>query len=216
MIVLIMGPPGVGKGTQAQRLCAAFHLAHLSTGDLLREQIKQGTPLGKQAQEHISAGTLVPDEVIINMMLQRLADLDGGALLDGFPRTLQQAQALSAAGVAIQAVIDLDAQDATIVERLSGRLLHPASGRTYHTTFSPPRTAGKDDQTGEPLIQREDDTPDTVRARLKVYREQTAPLKDYYRQAAADGSTAYLAADGEAAIDRVFTHLQQQLQALTQ
>ena len=207
MNILIMGPPGVGKGTQAQRLCADFNLAHFSTGDMLREHIANGTSLGATAQEYIKDGRLVPDDLIIEMVLERLATLQGGALLDGFPRTLEQAQALAAAKVVIDGVINLDAEDAVIVARLSGRLTHKASGRTYHIEFSPPKTPGVDDETGEPLIQREDDKAETVQARLGVYREQTAPLKEYYRraaQAAQAGAPVYISVDGTQDINAVY------------
>lgn len=213
MNILIMGPPGVGKGTQAQRLCAEFNLAHLSTGDMLREHMANGTPLGAAAQGYIKGGKLVPDDLIIKMVLERLAAVQGGALLDGFPRTLEQAQALAAANVVIDAVINLDADDAVIVERLSGRLTHKASGRTYHIKFSPPKTPGVDDETGEPLIQREDDKAETVQARLGVYREQTAPLKAHYQQAAQSaqseqaGAPAYISVDGTQDINKVYDAL---------
>lgn len=203
MVVLIMGPPGVGKGTQAQRISEQFHLSHLSTGDILRNEVGKQTPLGTAAQHHMNAGTLVPDDIIIDMMRRAIADRAGNALLDGFPRTLDQARALAAAQIPIAAVIDLDAADATIIERLAGRLFHPASGRTYHRQFSPPKIAGQDDLTGDPLIQREDDKADTVRARLAVYRRQTAPLKHHYAQAAQGGGAPVINADGEAPIDQV-------------
>ncbi len=213
MILLIMGPPGVGKGTQAQQLCRQFNIAHLSTGDILREQVKQQTPLGVQAKAKMDAGALVPDELIINMMLERLAQCPAGALLDGFPRTQEQAKALTNAGVKIDAVIDLDADDAVIVDRLSGRLVHPASGRSYHVKFSPPKSAGVDDVSGEPLIQREDDNEKTVSARLAVYREQTAPLKMYYQQSAEAGDTDYIAVDGEQRMDSITQNLISHLQS---
>lgn len=213
MVILIMGPPGVGKGTQAQRLCEAFNLAHLSTGDILRAQVQQKTALGQAAQEKMAAGALVPDQLIIDMMLDQMRQSEGAVLLDGFPRTREQAEALAAAGVDITAVIDLDADDETIVRRLGGRFIHPASGRSYHSEFSPPKTPGSDDISGEPLVQRADDQPDTVRARLAVYREQTAPLKIYYQQQETDGKTRYIAVDGGQEIDSLAAQLVRQLRA---
>ena len=214
MIVLIMGPPGVGKGTQAQRICGHFGIAHLSAGDMLREEVKRRTPLGLAAKEKMDAGALVPDALIINMMLAALSPLSGKALLDGFPRTRGQAEALAAAGIAIRVVIELDADDAVIVERIGGRLLHAASGRTYHVKFSPPAAAGVDDVTGEALVQRPDDNAETVAARLAVYRRQTAPLKLYYQQAAEKGDLAYLVADGKRGIAEVGDMLIARLQAI--
>lgn len=189
MNIIIMGPPGVGKGTQAARLCEHLGVPHLSTGDMLRAHIARQTPLGLSAKAKMDAGELVPDATIIGMMLERIgaADCAAGFLLDGFPRTRAQAEALSAAGAKLRAVVDLDAEDGVIVERLSGRLLHKPSGRTYHLTYAPPKIAGKDDITGEELTQRDDDREDTVRRRLAVYREQTEPLRAFYAAAAAGG-----------------------------
>lgn len=215
MVILIMGPPGVGKGTQAQRLCGHFQLAHLSTGDILREQVKLQTSLGQAAQAKMSVGELVPDDIIIKMMLERIAACNGSALLDGFPRTLAQAEALDASGAPIDAVVDLDAGDEMIIERSCGRRLHPPSGRIYHVKFSPPKVPGKDDETGEDLIQRPDDNEETVRNRLAVYRQQTAPLKDYYQRRAAESPLRYIAADAAGNIDQISQTLINQLQTDT-
>ena len=214
MIILIMGPPGVGKGTQAQRLCEALNLVHLSTGDILRDQVRRKTELGLAAQEKMKAGALVPDQLIIDMMLDQIQQSGGDVLLDGFPRTREQAEALTAAAVDISAVVDLDADDETIIRRLSGRFIHSASGRSYHSEFSPPKTPGIDDVTGEPLTQRPDDQPDTVRTRLGVYREQTAPLKIYYQQRETDGKTRYFSVDGAQDIEQLAGQLIQQLRPL--
>lgn len=214
MVIIIMGPPGVGKGTQAKHICAEFSAAHLSAGDILRGQVAQQTPLGEAAKAKMAAGELVPDDMIIKMMLPHITQAKGAVLLDGFPRTREQAEAIAAADIKVGAVIDLDAADELIVARLSGRLSHPASGRVYHTQFSPPKAPGVDDVTGEPLVQRPDDNPETVRARLSVYRAQTAPLKDYYRRQAAAGGLAYIAVDGEQEIAQVAAALSGQLRPL--
>jgi len=214
MVILIMGPPGVGKGTQAQRLCESFNLTHLSTGDILRAEVKNGTALGAAAKEKMDQGALVPDDLIIQMMLLAINNCAGDALLDGFPRTEQQATALAAAGAQIAAVIDLDASDDIIIERLSGRLVHPASGRTYHAVYSPPKTAGKDDQTGEDLVQRDDDKPDTVRARLAVYRKQTAPLRQFYAQAAQRGECTLISVNGADDINQVGAAITERTRAI--
>lgn len=214
MNILIMGAPGVGKGTQAAFLKSHFNIAHLSTGDMLRKHVADQTPLGLAAQAKMNAGDLVPDNIIIDMMLARIeeADCADGFLLDGFPRTDRQAVALDDAGVHLDVVVDMDGEDAVIIERLSGRLSHPPSGRTYHVKFSPPKVAGRDDVTGDELIRRPDDKEETVRQRLDVYRRQTAPLKSYYQQADADKRLRYVnvAADGD--IDEVQAALIRQLQ----
>lgn len=185
MRVILLGAPGAGKGTQAQFIKEEFGIPQISTGDMLRAAIKAGTELGKKAKSVIDAGQLVSDDIIIGLVKERLqdADCEKGALFDGFPRTIPQADALQEAGVNIDYVVEIDVDDEEIVQRLSGRRVHPASGRIYHVTYNPPKVEGKDDETGEELVQREDDTEATVRNRLKVYHEQTAPLIDYYNGA---------------------------------
>ena len=182
MRIVLLGAPGAGKGTQAKRLCAQFDLAHVSTGDMLRAQVARGTALGLSAKKKMDAGELVPDDVIVGMLKNRLEekDADAGCLFDGFPRTEHQAQALDATPARPTTVIDLDVDDENVVERLCGRLVHPPSGRVYHVRFSPPKVAGKDDETGDALVQRDDDREETVRERLIIYRCQTLPLKSYY------------------------------------
>ena len=206
MRIILLGAPGAGKGTQAQFLSKHFHIPQISTGDMLRAAIAAGTELGKKAKEYMDAGQLVPDDVIVGLVKERIAqpDCQNGFLLDGFPRTVAQADALKAAGVPIDAVIEIDVPDDVIVERLSGRRVHPASGRTYHIVYNPPKQDGVDDVTGEPLIQRDDDKPDTIRKRLAVYHEQTAPLVDYYRREAEHNPTLkYIHVDGTQPIDAV-------------
>ncbi len=206
MRIILLGAPGAGKGTQAQFLSKHFGIPQISTGDMLRAAIAEGTALGKEAKKYMDAGQLVPDEVIVGLVKERIAQPDcaKGFLLDGFPRTVAQADALKAAGVDIDAVIEIDVPDEVIVERLSGRRVHPASGRTYHIQYNPPRQEGVDDETGEPLIQRDDDKPETIRKRLAVYHEQTAPLVDYYRrEAEANPSLKYIHIDGTQPIDKV-------------
>ncbi len=206
MIILLMGPPGVGKGTQAKQICNHFNIAHLSTGDMLRQHVAEKTELGIAAESKMNAGNLVPDELIIAMMLDRFKqdDCNDGLLLDGFPRTKDQAIALKNTGIHIDYVVDLDSDDATIVARLSGRLLHPTSGRVYHAISMPPKVAGHDDITGEPLIQRKDDQEATVYSRLKVYREQTEPLKDFYQQEANADLLRYIPLQGDGDINGIF------------
>lgn len=175
--------PGAGKGTQAQFITERFGIPQISTGDMLRAAVKAGTPLGLQAKKVMDEGGLVSDEIIIGLVKERIAqdDCAKGFLFDGFPRTIPQADALKDAGVRIDAVVEIDVADEEIIKRMSGRRVHPASGRTYHLVFNPPREEGKDDETGEPLVQRDDDKEETVRQRLKVYHDQTEPLISYYR-----------------------------------
>ncbi len=206
MRIILLGAPGAGKGTQAQFLSRHFNIPQISTGDMLRAAIADGSELGQQAKRYMDAGQLVPDEVIVGLVKERIreADCENGFLLDGFPRTVAQADALKAASVDIDAVIEIDVPDEVIVERLSGRRVHPASGRTYHIKYNPPRQEGVDDETGEPLIQRDDDKPETIRKRLAVYHEQTAPLVDYYRaEAARNPNLKYLHVDGTQPIEAV-------------
>lgn len=183
MRIILLGPPGAGKGTQAEFISESFSIPKISTGDMLRAAIQAGSELGLKAKATIDSGELVSDDIIINLVKERIAmpDCDGGFLFDGFPRTVLQADALKNSGVNIDAVILLDVADEVIVKRITGRRVHPGSGRVYHLEFKPPKVDGLDDETAEPLIQREDDSETTVRKRLEVYREQTQPLVDYYK-----------------------------------
>ena len=192
MKLILLGAPGAGKGTQAQFIREEFGIPQISAGDMLRAAVKAGTPLGVAAKKVMDAGGLVSDEIIIGLVTDRLQqdDCRSGYLFDGFPRTLPQADALKAAGVALDYVLEIDVADTEIIERMSGRRVHPASGRTYHVRFNPPRVAGKDDVTGEDLVQRADDQEETVRKRLEVYHSQTKPLLDYYSAWAATGDAA--------------------------
>ncbi len=189
MRLILLGPPGAGKGTQAATICQAYGIPQISTGDMLRAAVKAGTPLGQAAKKVMDSGSLVSDDIIIGLVKERIAQPDcaNGFLFDGFPRTIPQAEAMKAAGVKIDVVLEIDVPDASIIERMSGRRVHMASGRTYHVKFNPPKAAGKDDVTGEPLIQREDDKEDTVRKRLQVYQSQTRPLVEYYAAWSATG-----------------------------
>jgi adenylate kinase len=189
MRIILLGAPGAGKGTQATFIKEHFNIPQISTGDMLRAAVKAGTPLGLEAKGHMDSGGLVPDAVIIGLVSERIKDADckNGFLFDGFPRTIPQADAMKAAGVMIDYVVEIDVPDSAIVERMSGRRSHPASGRTYHIKFNPPKMAGKDDITGEDLVQREDDKEETVKKRLDVYHSQTKPLVDYYANWAKSG-----------------------------
>jgi adenylate kinase len=182
MRIILLGAPGAGKGTQATHIKEKYNIPQISTGDMLRAAVKAGTQLGLEAKKFMDAGGLVPDEVIIGLVKERIKDNDcqAGFLFDGFPRTIPQAEAMKQAGVGIDYVVEIDVPDEAIVERMSGRRSHPASGRTYHVKFNPPKVAGKDDITGEDLVQREDDKEETVQKRLQVYHEQTKQLVGYY------------------------------------
>lgn len=184
-----MGPPGAGKGTQANFIREHFRIPQVSTGDMLRAAVKADTPLGIAAKEVMDAGQLVSDDIIIRLVKERLTQPDcrNGYLFDGFPRTIPQAEAMRDSGVDLDFVIEIEVDKNEIIQRLSGRRAHPASGRNYHLKFNPPRIAGKDDLTGEPLVQRDDDREETVRKRLEVYQQQTRPLVDYYSKRAAQG-----------------------------
>jgi adenylate kinase len=189
MRLILLGPPGAGKGTQASFITEAYAIPQISTGDMLRGAIESGTPLGLAAKKVMDSGSLVSDDIIIGLVRDRLQapDCANGYLFDGFPRTIPQADAMREADVALDYVLEIDVPDAAIVARMGGRRVHLASGRTYHVKFNPPRVAGKDDVTGEDLIQRADDTEETVMKRLGVYHAQTKPLVDYYQQWAASG-----------------------------
>ncbi len=184
MRVILLGAPGAGKGTQAQFICEHYGIPQISTGDMLRAAVKEGSELGKKAKGIMDAGGLVSDEIIIDLVKERIQqpDCDKGFLFDGFPRTIPQAQALKDAAVKIDYVVDIDVADGEIISRLSGRRVHPSSGRVYHLVFNPPQNEGKDDVTGEELVQRADDSEITVRKRLQVYHDQTRPLVDFYGQ----------------------------------
>jgi adenylate kinase len=189
MRLILLGPPGAGKGTQAGFITDAYGIPQISTGDMLRAAVKAGTALGLAAKKVMDAGSLVSDDIIIGLVRERLkeADCAKGYLFDGFPRTLPQAEALKGAGIALDFVLEIDVPDAEIIERMAGRRVHLASGRTYHVAFNPPKVSGKDDVTGDDLIQRDDDREETVRKRLTVYHAQTQPLIEYYTKWAATG-----------------------------
>jgi adenylate kinase len=208
MRLILLGPPGAGKGTQATFICRQFGIPQISTGDMLRAAVKAGTPLGLEAKKVMDSGALVSDDIIIGLVKERIAQPDcaKGFLFDGFPRTIPQADAMKAAGVKLDVVLEIDVPDASIVERMSGRRVHQPSGRSYHVKFNPPKVAGKDDVTGEDLIQRVDDLEDTVRKRLEVYHSQTRPLVEYYsnwsRTSAAD-APKYRAISGTGTVDEI-------------
>jgi len=208
MRLILLGGPGAGKGTQANLIKNRYQIPQISTGDMLRAALKEGTELGLKAKEYMDAGKLVPDDVIIGLVKERIkgADCKKGFLFDGFPRTIPQADAMKDAGVPIEAVVDIDVPDAEIIKRMSGRRVHLASGRTYHVVFNPPKVEGKDDETGEPLIQRDDDKEETVRKRLDVYHAQTEPLVDYYKNWEKSGDSAaplYIRIDGVGKVDQI-------------
>lgn len=208
MRLILLGAPGAGKGTQAAFICQKYGIPQISTGDMLRAAVKAGTPLGLQAQAVMASGALVSDDLIINLVKERIAlpDCAQGFLFDGFPRTIPQAEAMRAAGVKLDYVLEIDVPFADIIERMSGRRSHPASGRIYHLKFNPPKTEGKDDLTGEDLIQRGDDKEETVRKRLEVYSQQTRPLVDYYSNWAKVEPTAapkYRAISGVGGVDDI-------------
>ncbi len=208
MKLILLGAPGAGKGTQAAFICQKYNIPQISTGDMLRAAVKAGTPLGLQAQAIMASGGLVSDDLIINLVKERIVqpDCDHGFLFDGFPRTLPQADAMKAAGVKLDYVLEIDVPFDAIIERMSGRRSHPPSGRTYHVTFNPPKAAGLDDLTGEPLVQRDDDKAETVKKRLDVYSAQTRPLVDYYSQWAQNDPAAapkYRAISGMGSVDDI-------------
>ncbi len=208
MRLILLGPPGAGKGTQATYIKDAFGIPQISTGDMLRAAVKAGTPLGRAAQKVMDSGGLVSDDIIVELVRERLKapDCANGYLFDGFPRTIPQAEAMKNAGVAIDYVLEIDVPDSAIVERMGGRRVHVASGRTYHVKFNPPKVAGKDDVTGEDLIQRDDDKEETVLNRLSIYHAQTKPLVAYYQRWAASGEPGapkHRKVDGLASVDAV-------------
>jgi adenylate kinase len=208
MRVILLGGPGAGKGTQAGFIKERYNIPQISTGDMLRAHVKAGTDLGKAAKKIMDEGGLVSDDIIMGMVEERIAqdDCRNGYLFDGFPRTIPQAEALTEAGVPLDAVVEIDVPDEEIIKRMSGRRVHLASGRTYHVVFNPPKEEGRDDVTGEPLIQRDDDKEETVRQRLKVYHDQTEPLIDYYTKLAASGADdalKYHKIDGVGGVDQI-------------
>ena len=208
MRLILLGAPGAGKGTQATFICQKYNIPQISTGDMLRAAVKAGTPLGIEAKKIMDSGGLVSDDLIINLVKERITqpDCDNGFLFDGFPRTIPQADAMKAAGVKLDYVLELDVPFEAIIERMSGRRSHAASGRTYHVKYNPPKVEGKDDVTGEALIQRDDDKEETVRKRLEVYSAQTRPLVDYYQswsKAAPATAPAYRAISGMGSVDDI-------------
>ena len=210
MRLILLGAPGAGKGTQAAFICRKFGIPQISTGDMLRAAVKAGSPMGIAAKKVMDAGGLVSDDIIIGLVKERIAQPDcaSGFLFDGFPRTIPQADAMKSAGVKLDAVVEIDVPDAAIIERMSGRRVHIASGRTYHVKFNPPKVAGKDDATGEDLIQRDDDKAETVRKRLDVYQSQTRPLVAYYSEWAARGDPAapkYHKINGTGSVDEIMS-----------
>jgi len=205
MRIILLGGPGAGKGTQAKYITERYSIPQISTGDMLRAHVKAGTELGRAAKKIMDEGGLVSDDIIIDMVKERIKEPDcaNGYLFDGFPRTIPQAQALKDAGIPIDAVVEIDVPDEEIIKRMSGRRVHLPSGRTYHVIFNPPKVEGKDDVTGEDLIQRDDDKEETVRQRLKVYHEQTEPLIDFYRKEAEAGNVKYVKVSGLGGVEEV-------------
>ena len=198
MKIILLGPPGAGKGTQAEVLCKTFSIPHISTGNMLREAVEEKTDLGLEAKALMDAGILVSDEVIVGLVEDRISkeDCDNGFLFDGFPRTIPQAQALVDKDIHIDSLVEIHVTDDDIIERMSGRRMHPGSGRNYHIVYNPPKIDGKDDLTGEDLIQREDDKPETVKDRLKVYEKQTSPLINFYSKMSESDKLNYIRVSG--------------------
>lgn len=208
MRIILLGGPGAGKGTQANFIKEKFNIPQISTGDMLRAAVKAGTPLGVEAKKIMDAGGLVSDDIIMGLVKERIQESDcaNGFLLDGFPRTIPQAEAVKNEGIAVDSVVEIDVDDNEIIKRMSGRRVHPASGRTYHVVFNPPKEEGKDDETGESLIQRDDDQEETVRKRLEVYHEQTEPLIDYYTQwseSGEAGAPGYVKVNGIGSVEEI-------------
>ena len=209
MKIILLGPPGAGKGTQAEIICKNFSIPHISTGDMLREAIANETATGKLAKEIMDAGNLVSDDVIISLVKDRIKDQDckNGFLFDGFPRTIPQADALENQEIFVNVVLELTLKDELIINRMSGRRVHQPSGRSYHLEFNPPEKDGVDDVTGEPLIQRDDDKPETVKNRLEVYWEQTNPLIVYYRSKSVQTNLKYIEIDGSKTMEKVSSQI---------
>lgn len=205
MRVILLGPPGAGKGTQAQFICEKFGIPQISTGDMLRAAVKAETEMGLQVKAVMDSGGLVSDEIIIGIVKERIMQPDcaNGFLFDGFPRTIPQAEALQAAGIAIDTVLEISVDDEEIVTRMSGRRVHEASGRVYHVVFNPPKQPGIDDETGDALLQREDDKEQTVRHRLDVYHQQTKPLVGFYQALASSDGPDYRAVEGTGSVDDI-------------
>jgi adenylate kinase len=208
MKIILLGMPGAGKGTQSRYLTDKYGIPQVSTGDMLRAAIKEGSPLGIEAKKFMDRGALVPDDIVIELVKRRLTapDCASGYIFDGYPRTIPQAEALRRAGIGVDYVVDLHVNDDDILKRMSGRRVHPASGRTYHLQFNPPRKPGKDDLTGEDLVQRDDDKEETVKKRIGIYHTETRPLIDYYRQWGAGGdpkAPRYVRVDGSGAVEQI-------------
>jgi adenylate kinase len=202
MRIILLGPPGAGKGTQAQFIKDSLQIPQISTGDMLRAAVSSGSELGNRVKAVMDSGALVSDDIIIDLVKERIVEPDcaNGFLFDGFPRTIPQAEAMDAAGVEVDAVVEIQVPDDELVKRITGRRVHPGSGRVYHVEYNPPRVADRDDETGEPLEQREDDTEETVRERLAVYYEQTQPLIDYYK---GNARLRYVEVDGRGEVDAI-------------
>jgi adenylate kinase len=217
MKIILLGPPGAGKGTQADFVCESLNIPRISTGDMLRAAVSAGTELGLAVKGIMDSGGLVSDDIILRLVNERVkqADCSAGFLLDGFPRTVGQAEGMRAAAIVVDLVVEMQVDDEEIVGRMAGRWVHPSSGRTYHVLFNPPKSAGKDDVTGEALIQRDDDKEDTVRHRLQVYHTQTAPLIDYYQRLSTQGESdrlAYVRISGSGSVDDVKARIAAEIQ----
>ena len=213
MRIILLGPPGAGKGTQAENIIQALNIPHVSTGNMLREAIEEGSPLGIEAKKVMDKGALVSDDIIVGLVVERLKkpDCSNGVLFDGFPRTIPQAQALDDANIGIDLIIEIQLDDENIIERMSGRRVHISSGRNYHVKFNPPKKEGFDDLTGEELIQRDDDFPETVKKRLEVYHSQTKPLTDFYKSKASEGIISFISINGNQSVDEVFSEIKSYL-----
>jgi adenylate kinase len=210
---ILLGPPGAGKGTQADLICDLYQIPKLSTGDMLREAVASGSDLGKQVSNILDSGGLVSDDIIGSLIEERLQmpDCKNGSLFDGVPRTLGQAKILDDMGVSFSHVIEIVVEDDVIVNRMSGRRVHPGSGRNYHIDYNPPKTEGIDDESGEALIQREDDKPETVLKRLDVYHEQTEPLTNFYKEISSRSELVYFSVDGSKSVNEVFENIKKEI-----
>ena len=211
--IILLGPPGAGKGTQADLICELCNIPKISTGDMLREAVASGSDFGKKVSNILDTGGLVSDEIIGELIKNRLTQSDciNGSLFDGVPRTLGQAAELKNMGINFTHIVDIQVDDEVIVKRMSGRRVHPGSGKNYHIDFNPPQIEGKDDETGEPLIQREDDKPETVLKRLAVYHDQTKPLSDFYSNQTLESNLKYIKVDGSQSVDDVFNLISSQI-----